>query len=388
MPPKIPLMRHIFIDDADARRALSAFVLSADRLSMASECAAFEAEFAAWQGRRHAVLFNSGASANLAIFQALNNLGRLAPYCRVGFSALTWATNVMPMMQFNVKAIPIDIDPCTLNVMSYTLGKVLPSLKALFVTNALGYLPDLDRIRDLCKQYDVMLIEDNCESLGSELPAGRAGNFSLVASFSFFIAHHMSTIEGGMACTDDDDLAEMMRIVRSNGWDRNLTAEQQTRRRNGISPFEAAYIFYDLAFNIRPTEITGFLGRHQLGRLDENIKRRYAHFSELEAMASTNPAFIRLNHVHQSILSPFAFPVVCRTPALRSRYVERFLQAGVEVRPMIAGNITRQPFWRKYERATYPLPGTDFIHERGFYFGIYPDLTPDDLALLKECLCA
>lgn len=387
MLPSVPLMRHIFIDDADARRALSEFVLTADRLSMATECAEFEREFAAWQGRKHAVLFNSGASANLAIFQALLNLGSLESGSNVGASALTWSTNVMPLMQLGFGVEVFDVDPCTLNITGETVGDSLAGIDAVFATNALGFLPDLNNLRALCYEQGIPLIEDNCESLGSALPSGKAGNFGLAASFSFFVAHHMSTIEGGMACTDDNELAEMLRIVRANGWDRNLTPEQQQKRRNGVSPFNAAYTFYDLGYNLRPTEITGFLGRHQLRRLDENINRRAAHFTELESAAYCNPDFIRLNHDHQTRLSPFAFPLVCRTPALRNCYIERFTQAGVEVRPMIAGNITRQPFWRKYYGEGWNgLRGADFVHERGFYFGIYPDLTREDLALLKECL--
>ncbi|WP_371079300.1 DegT/DnrJ/EryC1/StrS family aminotransferase, partial [Salmonella enterica] len=136
-------------------------------------------------------------------------------------------------------------------------------LNAFFITNVLGFTGDLDKIRDICNERNIILIEDNCESLGTQLPMGKAGNFSLASTFSFFVAHHMSTIEGGMICTDDDELAEMLKIVRANGWDRNLSSKQQLKWRkkyNIQSEFEAKYTFYDLGFNMRPTEITGFLG--------------------------------------------------------------------------------------------------------------------------------
>ena len=149
----------------------------------------------------------------------------------------------------------------------------------------LGFVGDLDKIKKVCEERDIILIEDNCESLGTQLPSGKAGNFGLGASFSFFVAHHMSTIEGGMVCTNDEEFAEMLRIVRANGWDRNLSASQQIKWRkkyNITSEFEAKYTFYDLAFNVRPTEITGFLGLFQLQFLDGNIKTREENYLRLE----------------------------------------------------------------------------------------------------------
>lgn len=385
----IPLMREAFTHERETRQALADWLVNTDaRLSMGDLCAAFESAFADWQGRRYAVLFNSGSSANLAILQALQNLGRLPMGSSVGFSALTWATNVMPLLQLDYNTVPLDVDPCTLNVMASTAAQHLGRLRALFITNALGYLPDLDHLRVLCEQHGVLLIEDNCESLGSELAAGKAGNFGIAASFSFFVAHHMSTIEGGMACTDDAELAEMLKMVRANGWDRSLTSEQRTkwRARYGLtSDFEAAYTFYVPAYNLRPTEITGFLGLQQLGYLDEAIAARIGHFSELETAARENDDLEVLDHDHMTRLSPFAFPVLCKTKELRDRYAASFMRAGVEIRPVIAGNIARQPFYRQWHNGA-PLPGADRVERNGFYFGIYPELTPYDVNLLKACL--
>ena len=145
-------------------------------------------------------------------------------------------------------------------------------IQVLFITNALGFAGDLDVIRQICDERNIILIEDNCEALETELPAGKTGSFGEMASFSFFVAHHMSTIEGGMVCTDDEEFAEMLRIVRANGWDRNLKADQQhkwRKKHNIRSEFEAKYTFYDLGYNFRPTEITGFLGWYQLQFLQQ-----------------------------------------------------------------------------------------------------------------------
>jgi CDP-6-deoxy-D-xylo-4-hexulose-3-dehydrase len=387
----IPLMKNAFLHEHDTKKLLAEFILKSDRLSMDQKCFEFEREFAKYQGRKDAILFNSGGSANLALLQALKNMGQLKNGDKVGFSALTWSTNVMPIIQMGLEPVPVDCKKETLNVMSENLEQTLKTsdLKALFLTNVLGFTGDLEKIKSLCKERNVILLEDNCESLGSSLPTGKAGNFSVGATFSFFVAHHMSTIEGGMLCTDNEDLAEMLRIVRANGWDRNLTADQQKKWRKRyeiMSEFQAKYTFYDLGYNLRPTEITGFLGLNQLKHLDANIKVRESNYTRLEAVIKKNPDLITLDRSHLTFFSSFAVPVVCKTPALREKYLAAFNGAGVEIRPMIAGNMQRQPFYKKYVGKEYQLPNTDFIHDCGFYCGNYPELTNTDLETLQSCL--
>ena len=210
-----------------------------------------------------------------------------------------------------------------------------------------------------------------------------------MASFSFFVAHHMSTVEGGMVCTDDEELGEMLRIVRANGWDRNLSVRQQGkwRKRYGISSeFDAKYTFYDLAYNFRPTEITGFLGQRQLAFLKENVRARERTHLRLEPVVQANPDLVALDRSHISVLSAFAFPVLCSSPQMRMRYLARFEMAGIEIRPVIAGNIQKQPFYRKHVSRERELPGADMIHECGFYCGNYPELTEEDIQTLCGCV--
>lgn len=384
-------MKNAFLNEYETKKALSDFIMKADRLSMDTKCKEFEEAFAKHQGREFAILFNSGGSANLALLQSLKNLGKLKDGDKVGFSALTWSTNTMPIIQMGLIPVPLDCEPSTLNVMSTNLLERLDqtSIKALFLTNVLGFTGDIAEVKRICAERDIIMLEDNCESLGTVLPSGKAGNFSLGSSFSFFVAHHMSTIEGGMLCTDDEELAEMLRIVRANGWDRNLTSAQQYkwRKKYGIdSEFQAKYTFYDLGFNFRPTEITGFLGLYQLQFLDSNIAKREQNYLRLEEIFITNPDLLELQHKHIDTLSTFAFPVVCKTPELRTEYLAKFAGAGVEIRPMIAGNMQHQPFYKKYVTDSYHTPGTDFLHNCGFYCGNYPELTETDLEVISSCL--
>ncbi|MBU2530929.1 MAG: DegT/DnrJ/EryC1/StrS aminotransferase family protein [Elusimicrobia bacterium] len=387
----IPLMRNTFINEYETKKELVDFIMQAKILSMGETCKEFEKKFASFQGRKHCILFNSGGSANLALLQAYKNLGILQNGDNVGFSALTWSTNVMPIIQLGMVPIAVDCEPERLNSMSSNLKKIIgkKNLKAFFVTNALGFTGDLSKIREICEEEKILFIEDNCESLGTTLPEGKAGNFGKASTFSFFVAHHMSTIEGGTVCTDDDELEEMLRIVRANGWDRNLKFEKQRELRDKYKikgEFYAKYTFYDLGFNLRPTEITGFLGLTQLKYLENNCKTREKNYLNLEEEVLRNSDLISIKHEHISLLSNFAFPVICKTQELKRKYMEQFSGDGVEIRPIIAGNIQNQPFYDKYVKEKEELNGAQFLHDCGFYFGNYPELTDSEIDMLKSCL--
>lgn len=387
----IPLMKNAFVREQETKEALAAFIRNAGKLSMGEQCQRFEEAFAAAQQRRHAVLVNSGGSANLLLLQSLKNLGRLKDGDKVAFTALTWSTNVMPIIQMGFEPIPIDCEVATLNTSARTLLARLAEVdvQAFFITNVLGFAGDLAEIRRVCDERGILLIEDNCESLGTELPAGKTGNFGVAATFSFFVAHHMSTIEGGMLVTDDDELATMMRMARANGWDRNLSATEQVRLRKAHdvnSELYAKYTFYDLGFNMRPTEIIGFLGLQQLGFLDENIAARQRNFQEIETIVAEHPDFIAIEHGHITRVSPFCMPFICKNRELFLKYTAAFSGSGIEIRPVIAGNMQAQPFYRKYVATDYPVANTEFIHACGFYCGNYPELTRSDLETFKSCL--
>lgn len=389
----IPLMKSAFLNEFETKQALIKFIEKTNRFSMGQECSKFEKNFSNFTDTQHGLLFNSGGSANLALIQALLNLGRLKPGDKVGCSALTWSTNIMPLIQLGLEPVPIDCNPSTLNTMSTDM-KVHPDLKklkAFFITNALGLAGDLHQIKALCKENNIILIEDNCEALGTELDGKKTGTFGIAGTHSFFVAHHMSTIEGGMIVTNDSELANMLIMVRANGWDRNLKPSEQNKLRkeyNIAGEFEAKYTFYDLAYNVRPTEITGFLGNWQMQYLKDNINRREEVFKTLCDASSNNKELKCLDYSHLSKISAFAFPILCKTNKFREKYFRKFAGEGVEIRPMIAGNMQNQPFFNKYVKKHYKLQGADFLHNCSFYCGNYPELEEADIYRLMSCLSA
>jgi CDP-6-deoxy-D-xylo-4-hexulose-3-dehydrase len=387
----IPLIRNTFIEEEKTKRALADFIVSTNKFSMGEKCYEFEKKFAEKQGRKEAVLVNSGGSANLLLLQALKNLGELKTGDKIGFSAVTWSTNVMPIIQHGMIPIAIDCEIETLNISSKKVLQRLEEtdIQALFLTNALGFAGDLEVIKKLCDEKGIILLEDNCESLGTELFSGKTGNFGEASTFSFFVAHHMSTIEGGMICTDNEKLAEMLRISRANGWDRNLEVHQQTnvRRKHEIpSDHYAKYAFYDLGFNLRPTEITGFIGLCQLNYLENTISSRSKNFLKIQEAIRNNPDFIPVEYTNLKRLSPFAIPFICKTTELFNFYADKFTKADIEIRPMIAGNIQKQVFYKKYVAKMYDLPNSNFLHENSFYCGNFPEMTEEDMKIIIDCI--
>ena len=384
----IKLIKSSFYNEKGTKEALADFILNQEIFSMNQECAKFEKDFALKQEREYAVFVANGSVANLLLIQALLNSGTLKRGDKIGFSALTWPTNVMPLIQLGLNPVALDCSLDTLNVSPETLEEAIEDLQGLFLTNVLGFCDDLPRIKKICEDRNVVLIEDNCESLGSKTDGTLLGNFGLASTFSFFVGHHLSTIEGGMVVTDDKDLYEQMVIARAHGWDRNLSPESQQRLRtqHNVDDFYAKYTFYDLASNFRPSEINGFIGNTQLPYWDEIVQKRVDNFNRFAKAMNENEDFYHYDLSHMEIVSNFSMPIVCKSPELMQKYRTKFQEADIEIRPVIAGNMTKQPFYQKYVNDTAPRPNSDLVHANGFYFGNNPELTDEEVSIFCNLL--
>lgn len=383
----IKLIKSTFYKEKKTKKALCKFVLNAKQLSIGPQCYSFEKNFAKWQGKKYCVFFNSGSSANLAIIQTLLNLDLLKKNDLTGFSAITWATNPMPLIQLGLRTVPIDVELSTLNVSSDKLLDFLSKndIKMLFLTNLLGFCDDIDEIKQICEKKNIILIEDNCESLGTVYKKKKLGNFSLASTFSFFVGHHMSTIEGGAVCTDNQEIATMLKLVRAHGWDRNLESKEQNKLRKDHdveSSFYSKYTFYDLGYNLRPTEINGFLGNNQLKYLDEIVKKRQTNFFKFaKAINKMTDLYYPLKYSHISLLSNFAYPVICKSKKIRDLLIKK-CEGIIEIRPIVGGDMTHQPFYKKYMPQFEKLLGNsnaDIIKEQGLYFGNNPEMTNKEM---------
>ncbi|MFZ2025196.1 MAG: DegT/DnrJ/EryC1/StrS aminotransferase family protein [Microgenomates group bacterium] len=382
----IKLIKSTFMNEVDTKKKLCAFITNAKQLSIGNECRKFENNFAEYQNRKHCIYLNSGSSADLAIIQALLNLGKLKKGDAIGFSALTWSTNVMPLIELGLTPVPIDCELDTLNVSPRTLKGVINKkrIKMLFLTNLLGFCDEIDEIARICKKNNILLIEDNCESLGTVYKGKKLGNFGLASTFSFYVGHHMSTIEGGAVCTDNQELDTMLQFVRAHGWDRNLTEDRQLKIRikNHVNEtFYSRYTFYDLGYNLRTMEIQGCIGNIQLKYLPEIVRKREENFMMFaKAIYSMTDRYFPMRYDHIDVVSNFAVPVVCRTKAIRDALVKK-CDGVVEIRPIVGGDMTKQPFYKKYVKVGKSKKKTNasIAHDQGLYFGNNPELTKKEI---------
>ena len=385
----LKLVKSAFYKEKETRAALARFIERGGQLSYGKECQDFESAFAKWQGTQYAVMFSSGSTANFALVQALTHLYHLKKGNAVGFSAVTWPTNILPLIQLGLKPVPIDVNLKTLNISPKTLQATYRKhkLKAVFLTHVLGLCDNMSSIASFCKKNKILLIEDACEALGTVSKGKKLGSFGLGGTFSFFIGHHMSTIEGGMVVTNDEHLARELKIIRSHGWDRHLEPHEQKslREKHGVNDFYAKYTFYNLGNNFRPTEVSGFLGKAQLKHADTIVRKREKNFKKLsKAIHARSDLYYPIETKHMDVISNFAFPLVARSKAVQEELVQR-AHGKVEIRPLIAGNITRQPFYKLHGSLHQEdLPNAELIHHHGLYFGNNPDLSGEDIQILIE----
>ncbi len=388
---KIKLIKSSFYNEQTTKDNLCNFIQNTEQLSIWKYCKKFEEDFAKWQNRKYCVFFNSWSSANLWLIQSMINLWKLNKWDKVGFSTLSWATNVMPLIQLGLEPIPVDVELSTLNISLDTLKEVvkLNELKALFITNLLGFCDNIDEIENFCNEKWIILLEDNCESMWTEYKWKKLWNYSIASSFSTFIGHHMSTVEWWMVCTDDKDIYIMLNLVRAHGWDRNLCQEFQNEIRieNKVdNSFYSKYTFYALGYNLRPNEITGFLGCEQLPYLDEIIQKRIGNFNRIIHTVNANDDFYNLKFEHIEKLSNFSMPIICKSKELLEKYIDIFTKAEVEIRPIVWWDLTQQLFWKNIYWENNKNTNAKLIHEQCFYFGNSPEYTDEEVDYLISLL--
>ena len=296
-----------------------------------------EKKWSDWLGVKYSVFCNSGSSANLLMLSAL---GESIGYkdCKVVVPSVAWATDLAPVMQLGMKPILCDCNMDDLSVDLEHLEKIFkdknPSV--LMLVSVLGLVPDMDKITELCMQYDVVLLEDTCESMGCEYKGKKLGTFGDMSSFSTFFGHHISTIEGGFVSTNDFQLYELLVSFRSHGWDRDLSNNTQKALQKDwdISEFDAMYTFYYPGYNLRSTDLQAYIGLGQIDKLDSWGKKRHMNFSVYQNLIKNN--YWKPKPQSNSFISNFAYPVIHPN---RDKIVKELQKNNIEVRPMICGSM-------------------------------------------------
>jgi CDP-6-deoxy-D-xylo-4-hexulose-3-dehydrase len=334
----------------------------------------FENLFAEYLGVRHAVMVHSGSSANLLALSVLTSPllpDRILPGDEIITPAVTWATTVFPIL--NVGAVPVlvDVDLETFDISPAEIKKAItPRTKALMPVHLLGNPCDMAAIMEIASNNKLRVIEDSCEAHGAEFSGKKVGSFGDMATFSFFFSHHISTIEGGMVVTDNDEYAELARALRVFGWVRDLKDKEKIAA--GYKDIDPRYLFITAGYNLRPTEVQGAFGIHQIGKLEKfiEIRRQNARFWT-DNFTKYAPQILLHEERKGTRHVWFGYPVTVRpgAPFNRDRLMS-FLEAkGVETRGIMAGNIAKQPAMRHVNYRKGELPNSEYIMRHSFFFG-------------------
>jgi CDP-6-deoxy-D-xylo-4-hexulose-3-dehydrase len=358
-------------------------------LTQSKNVRAFEEEWSAWLGVKHSVFVNSGSSANLVTLAALKELHPDGGEIIV--PPLTWVSDVAAVLHCGFTPVFADINPRTLGMdTEQILAKVTSKTRAVFLTHVLGFNSLSHKLLAELKARRVPLIEDVCESHGATFNEQKLGTFGWCSNFSFYYAHHLSTIEGGMVCTDDENLYEAVRMMRSHGMVRELQSDG--RKFDFVEEYpdlNPEFIFAFPAYNVRSTEVNAVIGRSQLRRLDDNNQRRTDNF--MLFLRNLDPTLYRTDFDTDGSCN-YAFTLILKEPD--AKLCERVMSAlrahGIEFRRGTAGggNQLRQPYLRRLlgADAWKQCPNADHVHFYGFYIGNYPALEAEPILRLCDLL--
>lgn len=384
-------MRYSLASDTWDEKELAAImsVISDGRYTMGPRVKQFEEEFAARFGSKHAVMTNSGSSANLLMVAALclHPAYALKPGDEVIVPAVSWSTTFFPVTQYGLKLVFVDIDQATLNLDATKIrAAITDKTRAIFAVNLLGNSCDWDALREIAKDNNLAIIEDNCESLGATYQGSMLGTMGVMGSFSFFFSHHMQTMEGGMILTDNSELDQYLRSLRAHGWIRDLPDENCIYNKSG-DPFEDSFRFVLPGYCVRPLEMSGAVGSVQLSKMDGMIqKRRDNSFVFKKAFEDIFTVQIQ-KEVGNSSWFGFSLVLKGQLQGRRKEVIDKLRAAGVETRPIVAGNFTKNPVIQHIDhRVVGSLAAAEYIDHNGFFIGNDSRNLTDEIELVAEVI--
>ncbi len=364
-------------------------VIKSGFFTMSKNVKTFEGQFAEYMGLEHAVMVNSGSSANLAAVAALfyKKDRPLQRGDEVIVPAISWSTTYHPLQQYGLKLRFVDVELDTLNMDVSKLEEALtPKTRMIVGVSILGNPAALDVMRDFADSHDLYFLEDNCESMDAELNGSKAGTFGHLNTYSFFFSHHISTMEGGMVLTDDRELADLCRSLRAHGWTRDLPADTTLYERGGEDLYEA-YRFILPGYNLRPMELSGAIGIEQLKKLPDLTAKRRKNLKLFQELFEGDERFIIQRENGKS--SAFSFTIILnpeKSPD-RKKVFKALDDADIGFRIITGGCFLRHDVLKYYDYDTVgDIVHANMAHDFGFFVGNHPiDLTAQ-IIRLREVL--
>jgi len=344
----------------------------------------FETKWNDWLGTQYSLFCNSGSSANLLMYYTLLLSDQLKNK-KVIVPSVGWVTSIAPAIQFGFEPIMCEADPDTfgldLNHLEQLLQKHEPS--TVLLVQVLGVPHKMDEIMALKKKYGFFLLEDACAAIGAAYKGTKIGNFGDMSSFSSYFGHQFSTIEGGLVSTNNKQFIDLLRMLRSHGWSKDLDSEthQNYVKKYSIDDFHSPFVFYEPGFNLRSTDLNAFIGLGQLKKLDWIVGRRKEnHFLYKKLLGST--LYSQSSHPDSSTCS-ISFGALAKDTEQRRRIVSALVKNGVETRIFSAGNLGLHPFW--YNRyGKFSAPMADRIHHCGFFLPNHPSFSTKQIEEISE----
>ncbi|MFP3089897.1 DegT/DnrJ/EryC1/StrS family aminotransferase [Treponema sp. TIM-1] len=365
-------------------------VLDSNRTTMGEYVRRYEEEFACFVGSKYCVMVNSGSSANLLGVAALfyRKKYNLKPGDEVIVPAVSWPTTYYPLYQYGLRLKFVDIDLATLN---YDLKKlqeaVSENTRMIVIVNLLGNPNDFSQIQKIINDKNIILFEDNCESLGAELNGRQAGTWGLLGTYSSFFSHHISTMEGGMIVTDDEELYQIMLCMRAHGWTRNLPKKNLVTTQKSDNQFEELYRFVLPGYNFRPIEMMGAIGSEQLKKLSDFLKFRRSNAAYFINIFNNNPSFFIQKEIGQSSWFGFSLVLKPNVSITRKEIMDYLTKKNIEVRPIVAGNFTKNEVLKYFNYELYgEMKNAEYIDKNGFFVGNHHFDIRDKIDYLYEAL--
>jgi CDP-6-deoxy-D-xylo-4-hexulose-3-dehydrase len=356
----------------DEEVAAASNLLASGNLTMGPEVAKFEKQFATYIGTKYAVMFNSGSSANLGLFAALRYMKNspLQEGDHIIVPAVSWSTTYYPVNQCGFILDFVDIDPETLNIdIDLVKSTITPKTKAIFTVNLLGNPSNLFELKKIADDHGLLLIEDNCESLGAGIKGKKTGSFGIAGSHSFFFSHHICTMEGGMVTTDSLELAETMISLRAHGWTRGLPEHNSVFNKSN-NHWEDFFRFVLPGYNLRPLEISGAIGQIQLAKFPKFLEARQKNAEKFIKLFSESKSYQVQKEIGESSWFGFSIVLKNKLKGKRDLLLKVLENHDVVTRPIVAGNFTINPVMQHLQYTTLPtLPVANQVHYEGFFIG-------------------
>lgn len=370
---KVPLSSPSF-NCEEVAEALDSLLTT--QVTMGKKVKAFEKLFSEYLGSKDAIMINSGSSANLLALSILSNpvLGERAikPGDEIIVPATTWSTSVFPIL--NIGAIPVLVD---VNLETFSLKKeyveerITDKMKAIIPVHLLGFPCDMDEIMLIANKHNLFVVEDACEAHGAEWDGKKVGTFGDIGTFSFFFSHHITTIEGGMMVTNNEEYAELARVLRAHGWIRDMKHKENVAA--AYPEIDPRFLFVNIGYNMRPTEIQGAFGIHQIKKLETYIKIRRENAKYWnECLSRYSEYFIIHKEEQRTRAVSFGYPITVKpnAPFIRNELVSYLELKGIETRPITAGNMEEQPAMRLFRyKKLGDLSNARLIMRNSFFIG-------------------